>query len=102
MGFFKKLSGLFTGAKSLDDASALWITVRCNRCGEVIHARVNLYNDLSVVYDDDGTHYYCRKQLIGEGNGELPCFQRIEVELTFDEKRKLISKDISGGQFLTE
>jgi hypothetical protein len=36
--------------------------------------------------------------LIGEGH----CFQRVEVELTFDGTRRLIHREISGGQFVNE
>ena len=74
------------------------LTVKCKRCGEVIHARVNLYNDLSVEYgEDDKTNtYICRKELMGEGH----CFQRVEVKLVFDAKRNLIEKEITGGEFI--
>jgi hypothetical protein len=30
------------------------------------------------------------------------CFQRIEVELTFDENRKLVDRQIQGGVFVDE
>jgi hypothetical protein len=96
MSFFKKLSGFFA---SKSGAPAGWVTVKCNRCGEVIRSRVNLYNDLSLEYDESGKAiYFCRKVLIGEGH----CFQRIEVELTYDANRKLINREISGGQFLED
>jgi len=63
----KKLSGLFRAApQERDDLSCL-ITVQCDRCGEAIQSRVNLSNDLSANYDEDGnvTNYFCRKVLIG-------------------------------------
>ena len=76
---------------------ALYLGVRCNRCGEVIKARVDLRNALSLL--DEGEHgpaeYYCRKILVGQSG----CFQRIEVELFFDSNRALIEQKISGGQF---
>lgn len=100
MGFFKKLSGLFSGASSKPDGDAYWIAARCNRCGEIIRARVSLSNDLSAEYGDQGVTYICRKQLMGEGTGERRCFQRIEVELVFDERRKLASREIRGGQWV--
>jgi len=96
MSFFKKIGSFFSSKSGAPMGS---VTVKCNRCGEVIRARVNLYNDLSLEYDEDGKGtYFCRKVLIGEGR----CFQRIEVELTYDPNRKLLSREITGGQFVEQ
>jgi hypothetical protein len=97
MGLIKKLSHLIVPTRTTD-AAAYWIAVRCRRCGEIIRARINLHNDLSVEYGDGGTTYICRKTLIGEGH----CFQRVEVSLTFDANRKLVSYEITGGEFVDE
>lgn len=99
MSFLKKISDLFSSSGSSDD-NAYWLYVKCKRCGEKIRTRVDLHNDLSVDYGDGGeeTTYLCRKVLMGQ---EL-CFQRIEVQLTFDQHRKLIDREISGGDFITE
>lgn len=97
MSFFKKLTDLFSGSGGVD-RDAYWITARCNRCGEVVRTRVSLSNDLSVEYDGDEVSYFCRKVMMGEGR----CFQRIEVELTFDANRRLVNREISGGQFVDE
>jgi hypothetical protein len=94
MSFFKKITGFFS---SKSGAPIDWVVVKCNRCGEVIRTRVNLYNDLSIEYDENGkAMHFCRKVLIGEGR----CFQRIEVELTYDANRRLVSREITGGQFV--
>jgi hypothetical protein len=83
------------------DSDALWIAVKCNRCGEVTRARIDLRNDLSIEYDDAGglPTYFCRKVLMGEGGR---CFQRMEVELTFDANRNMVSREVSGGQFVEQ
>lgn len=101
MGIFNKIAGLFSGPKSRP-SDATWITVRCNRCGEQIRTRVNLFNDLSAQYAEGGeaVTYFCRKQLMGEGVGGKHCFQRIEIELTFDSSYRLVSREISGGTFM--
>lgn len=97
MNFLKKLSNLFSSPARPNEA-VHWITVKCNRCGDEIRARINLYNDLSIEYNESSEPvYYCRKMLMSE-NGQ--CFQRVEVELKFDSKRKLLSRTISGGQFI--
>ncbi len=106
MGFFKKLASMFSPT-SQPNSWEYWINVKCNRCGEVIRARVDLRNDLSIDYgvsDDDGdatsggtgaVTYFCRKVLIGEQR----CYQPIEVTLTFDKNHHLINRKVSGGQF---
>lgn len=102
MGLLKRLSNLFSQPGRIDDP-AYWITVRCNRCGETIRARVDMRNDLSLDYGESGpyegqTTYFCRKMLMGEQG----CFQQIEVELTYDANRKLLDRQIKGGQFIDE
>jgi uncharacterized Zn finger protein len=97
MSFFKKISNIFTSA-SPRDHSGYWITVRCNRCGEVIRGRIDLYNEPSVDYRDGKPFYFCRKVLIGEQR----CFQQVEVTLTFDENHNLIDRQVTGGTFVEE
>jgi hypothetical protein len=97
MSFFKKIAS-FLSPPTSSDTNAYWVYVKCNRCGENIRARVNLANDLSTNYEDGEKNFFCRKTLIGEGR----CFERVEVELTFDKKRNLISREINGGQFISE
>ena len=97
MGFFKKF-GSFFSAKPAEDQISYYIKVKCNRCGEEIQARINLYNDLSIEYDDSGntSGYVCHKIIVGSQR----CYQPIDVSLTFDSKRKLVDKQITGGQFI--
>ena len=100
MGIISKLIALFSGAGNAD-SDALWIAVKCNRCGEMTRTRIDLRNDLSIEYDDAGglQTYLCRKVLMGEGG---QCFQRMQVELTFDANRNVVSRQVSGGQFVEE
>jgi hypothetical protein len=97
MGFFKNLSKMFS-PPDRGDQYTLWISVRCQRCQEIVKARINLSNDLSAEYDGDQTTYVCRKLLVGEKR----CFQQIEVVLKFDKNRKLVDKVVSGGEFVSE
>lgn len=91
---------MFSSSGGAGDDPALWVTAKCSRCGEIIQARIDLRNDLSIDYSDSGgeMYYICRKTLIGEQR----CFQRIEVKLTFDKNRQLIDQDITGGDFVNE
>jgi hypothetical protein len=99
MGFFKKISEMFSPSGPQKPADfATYITVKCDRCGELIQGRINLRNDLSL---EDGSSpsnptFFCRKVLIGEKR----CFQTIEIELSFDNKRNIIQRQISGGTFV--
>jgi hypothetical protein len=98
MGIIKKISRFFSSSNRGDEA-AYWIYVRCDRCGEKLSTRVNLYNDLSVDYDESEDHtYICRKTMVGSSG----CFQRIEIQLIFDKNRKLIDREITGGTFIEE
>ena len=97
MGFFKKLSRLLAPSPK-EDERAYWLYVKCSRCGEKIKSRVDLYNDLSPIYTETGVTYFCRKVLIGQQH----CYQKVEVEMSFDERRQLTDHQISGGSFITE
>ena len=102
MSFFKRITHLFSGSRP-GDQYAYWITVKCNRCGEIIRSRVDLRNDLSLDYGTEESQpvYFCRKTLMGD-SAETRCFQRVEVELSFDKERHLLDRQISGGQFVDE
>jgi len=94
MGLWKKVSNLFSGARS----NVLWVYVRCDACGEVIASRINLMNDLTVTYEGGDRAYYLRKELIGSSRG---CYRPIEVELEFDAGRRVTSREVRGGTFVT-
>ena len=97
MGLFKKLSRLLAPPVKADER-AYWLYVQCNRCGEKIKSRVDLYNDLSPIYNETGVTYFCRKVLIGQQR----FYQKVEVEMSFDEHRQLTDRKINGGKFITE
>ncbi len=99
MSLFDKLrQALGSGgpARTADDMYE--IAVRCRRCGEMLTTRINLLNDLSV--DDDGESYRVRKVITGSGRNR--CFERVEVLLTFDQRRQLLSREAVGGDFVDE
>jgi restriction endonuclease S subunit len=98
MNYLKKIVSVFLGDDKEKDIH--WEYVRCSRCGENIPVRVNLYNDLARQYDkgSEGA-YYVRKGIVG--SGKTNCFQTIEVKLFFDAQRRVVSRYISGGEFIT-
>jgi hypothetical protein len=96
----EKLAALLTPKGAGDAAYAYWLHVQCDRCAEKIRTRIDLRNDPSIRYGetDRDTIYFCRKAIMGSGR----CFQQIEVELTFDARRRLIDQQIQGGKFIDE
>ncbi|MCI0521693.1 MAG: hypothetical protein L0Z70_15720 [Chloroflexi bacterium] len=76
---------------------AYWVYACCQRCGEGLQARVDLHNDLSTVYHENDTTYFCRKVIMGGGR----CYQKVELELTFDARRSLSEARIHGGKLLS-
>jgi hypothetical protein len=70
--------------------------IKCQHCGEILEGRVDLYNDPSLEFEGDREFYFCRKVLIGSG----PCYRPIEATFKFDENRKLVERQVSGGQFV--
>jgi len=94
MDFLKKL--FKSPPSSKPDKRYYTFTVKCRRCSELIEGRIDLDNDLSVEYEDGGDIYYARKVLMGENR----CFQRVEVELKFTDKRELIERQVAGGEFV--
>lgn len=97
MAFLKKLAQFFTPPASRAD---YWLAVKCKRCGEVVRGRIDMNNELSIDYGEDGgvMTYHCRKVLIGEQR----CFQTIEVMLKFDANRRLLERQVNGGEFVDE
>jgi hypothetical protein len=99
MGLFKKLFSLFSTTKNSGSGNFYPISVKCNRCGEIIEGRINLANDLSIEYEEGNSfHYICRKVFVGTKQ----CFQRVDVHLTFDAQRSLIEHHIVGGTLIHE
>lgn len=98
MRFLRKLKQAFSPPSR---PPVLDVTVRCNRCGELIHGAINLANDLSLQYDNqDRPLYFSRKGLVGSGDNR--CFQTVTVEYTFDADRNVIDRRIEGGTFVDE
>jgi hypothetical protein len=99
MSLLKKLSSMIASSQR-KETPHLWVYAECDRCGEKLRARVNLYNDLSIQFAKIGRKntYFTHKKLIGNG----PCFNAIEVELTFDRNRMLIDHTIQGGRWIGE
>jgi len=94
------LKRFFTPQPRQNNATALWIYVACGRCGEAICVRADRRYDLvSEMRDpgESGPAYTLHKDIVG-----VRCFQRIAVELAFDQRLQTTERHISGGRWLTE
>lgn len=99
MGLLDKIASFLSGSDE-GEKGIYETTVRCSRCGEEIPVRIDLGRELTPQYGEGKGAYYVHKGVIG--SGENRCFQTIDVRLTFDAKKRLISRDISGGSFVSE
>jgi hypothetical protein len=93
MGFLDKLKSLFS-SQAGQDPMALWLYVKCKRCGTPVAVRVNLRNDPSL--DEDGNGYILRKEIMDD-----KCFALMRAEISFDLQRKIVDKTIEKGEFIT-
>jgi hypothetical protein len=98
MSLLQRILKAFSSGSGMEGSMLYPVKVKCNRCGEILTASVNLANDLSVEYGSAGApqSYACRKTIQGSGR----CFQTIEVILRFDSHRTLKEKEIHGGSFV--
>ena len=79
----------------------MYLYLQCDKCGEKLRARVDMWNELSPEFDgksDNAVYFHCRKVLVGEKR----CYQPIELTLKFDKNHKLIEKQIDGGKYIQE
>ncbi|MFC1960918.1 hypothetical protein ACFLYO_09425 [Chloroflexota bacterium] len=92
MGFLKKLFG---GGGAARDGG-LYYYVRSRRSSEIIRLRLDP-NQLSPEYENERvTGYFAHKTVVGQRS-----FERLEVELSFSAKKKLIDQSVSGGEFVS-
>ena len=93
MGWLRRL---FTRPAGQDADNALWLHLRCDRCGEFIRLRVDRrYDVASNLLDpgEAGPAYTMHKDVVGDR-----CFQRIRVTLGFDRRMQIVERQIKGGQ----
>ena len=92
----------FLGSRSDgQDDRGIYLYVRVTNSGENIKVRIDPANDLVQEFDaaggDNPTHYTCFKELIGNRS-----FDAVELNLEFDNRRRLQNKKIVGGTFISE
>ena len=94
------LRRLFARSPQQEADNALWLHLKCGRCGEAIRVRVDRrYDVASNLLDpgEEGPAYIMHKDVVGDR-----CFQRISVTLGFDRRMNIVERQIQGGQLQTE
>ncbi len=98
MSFLKKL---FSGgnpsvpkASDAADPNALWLYVKCNKCGAPVAIRVDTRNDISIDYETGGR--YLRKEIM-----DSTCFQLMYADVRFDGSGNIAEQSIERGTFLS-
>ncbi|MGE3539101.1 MAG: hypothetical protein AB7N91_16940 [Candidatus Tectimicrobiota bacterium] len=93
------LSRWFARRPCVDEPSALWFYVACDRCGEAIRVRADRRYDLASEMrepGESGPAYTMHKDIVG-----TRCFQRIAIEVGLDTRLQIVERHIRGGRWLT-
>jgi hypothetical protein len=93
MGILSNLKSILAASPEADP-NALWLYVRCARCGTALGVRVDTRNELSADYENGG--YLLHKELM-----DSKCFALMRAELHFDERRNVTEKRVDKGAFIT-
>ncbi|MBI4786444.1 MAG: hypothetical protein HY782_05290 [Chloroflexi bacterium] len=93
MGLLDSIKSFFAPQGRSDDW-AMWLYVRCKRCGAPLAVRVDLRNEPSSDYESGG--YVLNKEMM-----DSKCFALMRATVHFDAQRKVVSQSIENGDFIT-
>jgi hypothetical protein len=93
MSLFDRVKSIFSSPPS-GDPNALWLYVRCARCGTPLAVRVDLRNEPSIDYENGG--YVLNKELM-----DNKCFLLMRAQVRFDDKRNVLERTLDKGEFIT-
>jgi hypothetical protein len=89
-----KFRRLFARAGS-EASAAFWLDVRCGRCGEVIHVRVDPRYELRQEVQDGREVRALDKDVMGTG-----CFVLIHVHAVIAPDLTILAQDVIGGELV--
>jgi hypothetical protein len=88
-----------TGTTPVDGDRGIYFYVRTYRSKEVIRLRIDPMNDLTTDYGEDNSgkrdRFTAHKMITGRKS-----FERLEADFVFDLHKKLIEKNVTGGEFV--
>lgn len=79
-----------------ESTGALVLYVRCDYCGEIVRARIDLRSDLAQEFDDGVSGYTLRKEILGSA-----CNRVMTLRMAFDRCYGIKERNIEGGKFAT-
>jgi hypothetical protein len=89
------LKRLFGGKPAgSEDSGARFVYVKGKKCGAITRLRIDMRNDLS---RDDDDNFFVRKVAV-----DNKCYGQVEIEFHFDANHKELSRNITGGEFVTQ
>lgn len=92
MNLVEKLKMLFAPQGAPDNA--MWLYVRCAKCGVPLAVRVDLRNELSADYESGG--YVLHKEMM-----DGKCFTLMNAQVEFDAQRHIVKQSVDKGMFIT-
>jgi hypothetical protein len=95
MKFLERLRGLVGGEGRPRDPDGIYLYVRCDRCGQKLQVRADRRFDLMPDLDEGG--YVLRKEMM-----DGTCFSLMYATVRFDGDKRVVSREIEGGEFITE
>ncbi len=91
MALFKKRSGS-RRARPIGDSMDVY--VKCDKCSEIIKTHIVKGHELIPTYSEQEPAYTLNKELIGS-----KCPNRVQLHMEFDGAKRMLSKDVTGGEF---
>jgi hypothetical protein len=95
MKLLKRLRGLVGGEGRPRDPDGIYFYVRCGRCGQKLKVRADRRFDLVRDLDEGG--YVLHKEMM-----DGTCFSLMYATVRFDEDKRIISREVEGGEFISE
>ncbi len=94
MGILDSLKAFFAPQSPGGDPNALWLYVRCKRCGAPVAVRIDVRNEPSPDYERGG--YILRKEMMDD-----KCFALMHAEIRMDAQHRILEKTVDHGEFIT-
>lgn len=94
MGILDRVKSMFASSSG-GDPNALWLYVRCARCGTLVAVRVDLRNEPSIDYENGG--YILHKEIM-----DSKCFTLMRAVVRFDDKHNVVAQKLDKGAFITQ
>lgn len=101
MGFWKRLFSKISKKRVSPRLKGDFIpfAVKCDKCGEEIRINVNRRTDIQSLYTEaggKGAAYTLKKEILGR-----KCPNLINITVDFDRNYRILSRNISGGKFIS-